>query len=330
MGFAGKVWRLLVGIKDALALLFLLLFFTALFALLTMRENPGVVREGALLLQLDGSVVEEVAPIDPLNALLSSAVPTRQYAARDVVRAIDEAAKDKRIKAIALDLSTFLGGGLVHMTEIGEALDRFRATKKPVLAYAVAYSDDSMLLASHASEVWIDPMGGAAITGPGGERMFYAGLLEKLGVTAHVFRVGTYKSAVEPYLLNEMSPAARENYTQLYGALWQEWQAHVARARPTANIARVTGEVGDWLAASNGDLAKGAVEAGLADKIGTAVEWGERVAKVAGEDEWDDTPGAFANTGSDVAHRDHHRNTLGLVAQDRPANGFRAGDRAAR
>jgi protease IV len=296
MSFAGKVWRLLVGIKDALALIFLLLFFTGLFLLLNSRPNPGVVREGALLLDLDGSVVEEVSPIDPLNALLSSAVPTREYAARDVVRAIDEAAKDKRIKAIALDLSTFLGGGLVHMTEIGDALDRFRAAKKPVLAYAIAYSDDSMLLASHASEVWIDPMGGAAITGPGGEHMFYAGLLEKLGVTAHVFRVGTYKSAVEPYILNEMSPAARENYQQLYGAMWQEWQAHVRSARPSANIRRVTGEIGDWLASSNGDLAKASVAAGLADKIGTEVEWGERVAEIVGDDEWDDTPGTFAHT----------------------------------
>jgi protease-4 len=296
MNFAGKVWRLLVGIKDALALLFLLLFFTSLFMILNSRPNPGAVREGALLLSLDGSVVEEVSPIDPLNALLSSAVPTREYAARDVVRAIDEAAKDDRIKAIALDLSTFLGGGLVHMTEIGDALDRFRAAKKPVLAYAVAYSDDSMLLASHASEVWVDPMGGAAITGPGGERLFYAGLLEKLGVTAHVFRVGTYKSAVEPYVLNEMSPAARENYQQLYGAMWQEWQAHVRSARPSADIQRVTGQIGDWITASGGDLAKASVEAGLVDKIGTEVEWGERVAEIVGDDQWDDAPGAFAHT----------------------------------
>src|SRR5690606_5255898 len=141
MSFAGKVWRLLVGIKDALSLLFLLLFFAALFAVLAARPSPGAVREGALLLQLDGTVVEEVSPVDPLNALLSSAVPTREYAARDLVRAIDEAAGDDRIKAIALDLSTFLGGGLVHMTEIGAALDRFRQSDKPVLAYAVAYAD---------------------------------------------------------------------------------------------------------------------------------------------------------------------------------------------
>jgi len=296
MGFAGKVWRLLVGIKDALSLVFLLLFFSALFAILSSRPSPGAVREGALLLDLDGSVVEEVSPIDPLNALLSSALPTREYAARDIVRAIDAAASDKRIKALALDLSTFTGGGHVHMLEIGEALDRFRASKKPILAYAIAYSDDSIMLASHASEVWVDPMGGAAITGPGGENLYYAGLLERFKIKAHVFRVGTYKSAVEPYILGEMSPEARENYQQLYGALWQEWQATVRRARPQANIAKATGDIPAWLAESGGDLAKAAIAAGLADRAGTRVEWGERLAQIAGEDKWDDAPGAFAHS----------------------------------
>jgi protease IV len=300
MSFAGKVWRLLVGIKDALALLFLLLFFSALFAVLSSRPSPGLVREGALLLQLDGRVVEEVSPIDPLNLLLASSVPTGEYAARDLVRAIDEAAGDKRIKALALDLSTFLGGGHVHMQEIGAAIDRFRQADKPVLAYAVAYADDSMMLAAHASEVWVDPMGGAAITGPGGERLYYAGLIERLRINAHVFRVGTYKSGVEPYMMSEMSPEARENATQLYGSLWQEWQANVRRARPQANIARVTGDVDAWLAASNGDLAQAALEAGLADRVGTRVEWGERVAALAGEDDWDDTPGAFAHSELDA------------------------------
>jgi protease-4 len=300
MSFAGKVWRLLVGIKNGLALLFLLLFFWALFMVLASRPSPGLVREGALLLELNGTVVEEVAPIDPLNVLLSSAVPTREYAARDVVRAIDEAAKDDRIKAIALDLSTFLGGGHVHMQAIGDALDRFRQTKKPVLAYAVAYADDSMMLAAHASEVWVDPMGGTAIAGPGGEQVYYAGLLERLGVDAHVYRVGTYKSAVEPYILTEMSPESRENYQQLYGALWQEWQANVRRARPQANIRRATADIPAWLEASDGDLAKAAIEAGLADKIGTRVEWGERVAEIAGEDDWDETPGAFAHSELDA------------------------------
>jgi protease-4 len=294
MSFAGKVWRLLVGIKDALALAFLLLFFWALFQVLAARPNPAAVRSGALLLDLDGEVVEEPARINPLDAVLSSAAPTHQYAARDLIRSIDAAAGDDRIKAIALDLSTFLGGGQVHMEEIGEALDRFRRSGKPVLTYAVAYTDASMLLAAHSSEVWIDPLGGAALSGPGGTNLYYAGLLDKLKVKAHVFRVGTYKSAVEPYMLSGMSDAARENAEALYGSLWQEWQANVKQARPRANLTLATEHIGEWIAASDGDLAKAALQAGLVDTIGTRVAWGDHVAEIAGKDEWDDKPGAFA------------------------------------
>ncbi|OYW45628.1 MAG: signal peptide peptidase SppA [Sphingomonadales bacterium 32-68-7] len=313
MGFAGKVWRLLVGIKDALALLFLLLFFAALFAVLSARPNKGIVREGALLIELDGSVVEEVAPIDPLAMLLSQAVPTRQYAARDVVRAIDAAAGDARVKALALDLTTFLGGGQVHMQAIAEAIDRFRAARKPVLTYAVAYSDDSMMLAAHASEVWVDPMGGVALTGPGGSNIYYAGLLERFKVNARVFRVGTFKSAVEPYLLSGMSPEARENAEAYLGALWSEWQANVKLARPAANIELATQRIPEWLAASGGDLARAALAAGLADKLGTRVEWGARVAEIAGRDTWTREPGAFAATDLDAWLADHEPSDAGAA-----------------
>jgi protease-4 len=298
--FPGKVWRLLVGIKDALALLALLLFFVGLFTLLSARPSPGAVREGALLIELDGVVREEVSPIDPFDVLLSGTLPTREFTARELVRSIDRAASDDRIKAIALDMSTFLGGGQVHLQEIGAALDRFRATDKPVLAYAAAYTDDSIALAAHASEVWVDPFGGAVVAGPGGERLYYAGLIERLGVNAHVFRVGTYKSAVEPYLLSGMSPESRANYEQLYGALWEEWQANVRRARPKADLRRVTQELPEWLAVSKGDLALAAIAAGLADRSGTRVEWGERIAKIAGEDRLDKKPGAFAHTPYDT------------------------------
>ena len=300
MSFAGKVWRLLVGIKDGLALVFLLVFFVGLFWALSLRPNAGRVRDGALLLDLDGSVVEETAPASPWSLLLPTAVPTRQYAARDLVRAIDEARTDHRIKAIALDMSTFLGGGAVSMEEIGAALDRFRQARKPVLAYAVAYSDDSLLLAAHASEVWVDPLGGAAITGPGGTNLYYKGLLDRLKVKIHVYRVGTYKSAVEPYILTGMSDAARENATAYVHTLWQEWQANVKLARPQANLALATADVPGWIDASQGDLARATLAAGLADRIGTRVDWGKRVAQVAGRDEWDETPGAFAETDFDA------------------------------
>lgn len=296
MGFARKVWHLLVAVKDGLSLVFLLLFFGLLYVVLTARPSPAQIRDGALLLELDGVVVEEKSAIDPFEALLSSAAPIREFQARDMVQAIEAAARDDRIKAIVLDMTSFTGGGQVHMQAIGEALDRAKAAKKPVLTYAVAYSDDAMMLAAHASEVWVDPLGGAVITGPGGSRLYYSDLLDKLKVKARVYKVGTYKSAVEPYFRNSMSPEARENYVALYGSLWEEWQANVKKARPQLKMDLVTKTPAEWVAASNGDLAQAALAAGLVDKLGSRTEFGQRVAEIAGEDPIDDTPGAYAHT----------------------------------
>lgn len=300
MSFAGKVWRLLVGIKDGLALLFLLLFFGALFAVLTSRPNPAQVREGALLLSLDGGIVEEVASIDPLDALLSNSLPTREYAARDLVEAIDGAARDERIKAIALDLTTFTGGPAVSLREVAEALTRFRNADKPILAYGVAYSDDAVMLAAQASEVWVDPLGGVAVRGPGGSILFYADAFERYGINAHVYQVGTFKGTGEPYENSAMSPEMRENLETYTGQLWDEYRAQVRQARPAANIAAVTTGLIPLLEQHGGDLAQVALATGLADTVGTRDQWGARLAELAGEDTWDNDPGAFAATDFDT------------------------------
>lgn len=294
MSFAGKVWRLLVGIKDGLVLMFMLLFFVGLFAILSARPSPGQVREGALLLALDGYVVEERAEIDPFAALLSREAPVTEYEARDLVRAIDAAVEDDRIKAVVLDLSLFLGGGQVHLQEIGEALDRVKAADKPVLAHSFGYSDSGLLLASHADEVWLDPMGLAYVAGPGGTALFYRDLLEKLRVNAKVYRVGTYKAAVEPYIRESFSEEARSNIQAIFATRWEEWQAHVKAARPQANIELAAQDPVAFVQAAGGDLAQAAVEAGLVDKLGTYEEFGERVAEIAGEGIKDE-PGEFAS-----------------------------------
>ncbi|MDG6078046.1 signal peptide peptidase SppA [Erythrobacter litoralis] len=296
MHFAGKVWRLLVGIKDGLVLLLMLLFFWALFAILTSRPSPAEVREGALLLKLDGVVVEERSEIDPLSALLASEAPVGEYQVRDLVHALNAAADDARIKAVVFDLDLFLGGGQVHMQEIGAAMDRVRAADKPVLTYATAYADSAMMLAAHASEVWVNPEGVAVVTGPGGETQYYAGLIERLNVNAHVFKVGEYKSAVEPYTRSSMSPEARENYAALYGALWEEWQANVKKARPKAQLERIVTDPVALVQNADGDLATAALQAGLVDKIGSKTAFEERVVALVGGDEWSELPGAYPAT----------------------------------
>lgn len=296
MSFARTVWHLIVAVKDGLSLVFLLLFFFALYAVLTARPSPAAVREGALLLDLDGTIVEEKSPQDVLGALISGEAPASEYDVQELVHAIDAAAGDERIKAVVLDLSRFAGGGQVHLQDVGAALDRVRAAKKPVLTWAVAYTDDGMLLASHASEVWVDPLGGAFVAGPGGNHLYYGELIKNLDVNARVYKVGTYKSAVEPYLLDQMSEPARENYTQLYGALWSEWQSDVTKARPQAKLAVLTSDPVGWFKAAGNDAATAAKRAGLVDRLGDKVAFGKRVAAIAGKDRWDAMPGSFAKT----------------------------------
>ncbi|WP_404480514.1 signal peptide peptidase SppA [Novosphingobium sp. BL-52-GroH] len=301
MRFARKVWKLLVAVKDALALLFLLLFFGLVYAALAARPAPGRVEDGALLLSLDGTIVEEKSQADPLALLMAQGASSHEFQARDIERALRLAAGDKRIKVVVLDLSRFLGGRFVHLHDIGAAIDEVRKAGKPVLTFANAYADDGVQLAAHASEAWVDPMGGAFVTGPGGNLQFYKGLFDKFKVQAHVYRVGTYKSAVEPYLRSDLSPEAREDLQGVYGALWTAYRAEIAKARPRAQIDRMTADPVAWVKASGGDMAQASKAAGLVDRIGDQTDFDKRVQEIAGETAQarpgkDDAPG-YAHTG---------------------------------
>ncbi|MXP08742.1 signal peptide peptidase SppA [Pseudoblastomonas halimionae] len=300
MVFARKVWKLLVGIKDGLVLIFMLLFFAALYALLTMRPSADAVRDGALFLQLDGVVVEEPAEVDPFDALLSPTPQINEYRARDLVASIEAAAEDDRIKAVVLDLSRFLGGGFIHMQDIGEALDIARDAGKPVYVHSLFYTDDAMLLAAHADEVWLDPLGAAMIAGPGGEQLYFGALLDRLKINARVYKVGTFKDAVEPYTSSKASAPSLAAREALYGDVWELYRQDVVSARPKIQLERITSAPAEWIEASGGDTAKAALDAGLVDKLGSWEEFGDYVASKVGKDPADDSAGHFANTGFDT------------------------------
>jgi len=311
MTFARKVWHLLVAIKDGLVLLFMLLFFGLLYMVLAMRPGPAAVKDGALLLRIKGPVVEEPAAPDPAAILTSGTLPTPQYRARDLVRALDAAAADKRIKAVVLDLSEFSGGGFVHMTDLGAAMDRVRAAQKPVLTYSVGYDDAATLLAAHSTEAWINPLGALYVLGPGGQQLYFKGLLEKLKVNIHVYRVGTFKDAIEPWERDSMSPASREARSAVLQAVFGEWQANVRAARPKARLDLVLKDPVGWIKASQGDPARAALASGLVDRIGDKVEFGQRVAELAGKDIGDDRPGNFAHSGAAALLAAHPLPTAG-------------------
>lgn len=285
MGFLGAAWRFLVGVKDALALLFLLLFFGVIAAALSWRAPRVTVPEGAaLVIDLEGLLVDQASELSVVDALAGPSA-LAETEARDVVNAIDRATSDRRIAAIFLDLDGFAGGGQANLQEVGRALSRFRAARKPVYAYATVYADDGYLLAAHASEAWVNPLGGVFIAGPGGNGLYLKGALDRLKVDVEVFRVGTFKSAVEPFTRSDASPEAKAADQALADDLWASYAAGVARARPGLDIRAVVDSWPQRVAGLNGDLSSLALTSGLVDKAGSRLDMLAALRNKVGEGE---------------------------------------------
>ena len=282
MRFARAIWRLLVGIKDALVLILMLLFFGALYAVLSVKPTP--IGEGVLALDLDGTVVEQPSRAD-VSEVVAGGSPAKEYRLRDLTAALENAKTDDRVKAVALDLDGFTGGGQTALTDLADAIRDVRASGKPVLAYATGYTDDSYQLASAASEIWLNPLGVVGLAGPGGSRLYYRGLLEKVGVTAHVYRVGTYKAAVEPFTRDDMSPEAEQNAQALANALLESWRESIAKGRPKAKVDPYMRNMTAAVQAAGGDMAKAALNAGLVDKLADRQAFEKRLAQLGGEDD---------------------------------------------
>ena len=288
MRFVKAVWKLLVGIKDALVLLFMLLFFGLLYAALSAR--PAAIGDGVLAMDLDGVLVEQASRPDALAAFAGAGNITHEVELRDLVATLEAAKDDDRVKAIALDLDGFLGGGQASLTALGEKIDEVKKSGKPVVAFATGYTDDRYQLASHASEIWMPSLGAMAVSGPGGNNLYYKGLMDKLGITANVYRVGTYKSAVEPYTRSDMSPEAKENAQALGDALLETWREDINRGRPQAmaGLNRLLSDPVGVTRAASGDLSRAALEMKLIDRIGERRQYEARLAELGGKD--DDGP----------------------------------------
>lgn len=282
MRFVRAIWKLLVGVKDALVLIFMLMFFGLLYAGLSAK--PAAIGDGVLAMDLDGVLVEQASRPDAFATFVGAENVTREFQLRDLIAALDTAKDDSRVKAISLDLDGFLGGGQPAIAALGEKIREVKKTK-PVIAFATGYTSDRYQIAAHASEIWMPAMGVLAIAGPGGNNLYFKGLLDKLGVTANVYRVGTYKAAVEPFTRSDMSPEARENSQALAGAMLETWREDVARGRPaaTAGMARLLSDPVGVTRAANGDIAKAALDLKLVDRIGERRNYEERLAELGGK-----------------------------------------------
>lgn len=233
-GFARFMRALGRGINIARLIVINVVFFGIVFLIigLAFRGAPKVGSDTVLLLKPSGMLVEQFSVDAFARAVArSSGQPVGQVRVRDLVGAIDHAAHDPRITRILLDPSDMQFGGMGALEEVASALDRFRAAGKPVIAWGTNFGQMQYLLAAHANEVYLDPAGSVSMTGLSDYRSYYKGLLDKLGISAHLFRVGEFKSAAEPFILDQPSPAALAADKYWMGGLWNTWLDEVGKLR---------------------------------------------------------------------------------------------------
>lgn len=225
----------------------------------------------------EGQLVEQFST-DPATRALAKALGdggAQEVQLRDVLRALKAAKDDKRIERVLLDLDKLQPSGYASLREVAAALAELRASGKQVVAFSEGMQQSQYLLAAQANEVYLDPMGGLVLEGLGRYRQYYReGLQEKLGVDVHLFRVGEYKSAAEPYILDAASRESKEADLFWMSDIWQRYLADVARARKLApeQIAAGIDTLPEGVAAAGGDLAKFALQQKLVDGLKTREE----------------------------------------------------------
>ncbi len=291
--FFRSLWRVINFTRLLIINLIFIGIVLAIFIGLSEETPETTIQEGALVLDLAGKLVEQPTTPNPADQLmekwLSNNDTTREIAVSDVVYMIQQAKQDPRVKGIVLktaDLETTSIGKLLLITK---ALDDFKQSKKPVVAIGNFYQQHQYLLAAHANTILLNPAGAVTIQGLGLYNLYFKSALEKFNLTPYVFRVGTYKSFVEPYIRDDMSSEAREANQRWIGAVWQQYVADVSKARglPADAVAPSKEQVLARLTKAEGNAAQYALDQGLVDQLATYDEMTDTIRNFAGSDEHD-------------------------------------------
>jgi protease-4 len=286
-----SVWQGFRFIRNfVLNFVFVLLFVGFIAVLFSDKEQVEVNDKTALVLNLKGDLVEEKQWVDPVEKAINESTGSEderpEILVRDLVKVINEAAKDDRIKVMVLALSDLGSGSLDKLQQVGAALETFKAAGKKVFATGAYYSQNQYFLASYADSINLNPMGAVILEGYGSYPMYYKAALEKLQISTHVFKVGTYKSAVEPFTRNDMSPEAKEANGVWLTELWQNYKDQVAARRGFAvdNFDESFARLYERINAANGDMTQYALDAKLVDTIKTREEFRQDIIALVGED----------------------------------------------
>ncbi|EKQ3589480.1 signal peptide peptidase SppA [Salmonella enterica subsp. enterica serovar Cerro] len=281
-GFFKWTWRVLNFVREMvlnLFFIFLVLVGVGIWMQIGNGSNSEQTARGALLLDISGVIVDKPSTNHRLGALGrqlfgASSDRLQENSLFDIVNAIRQAKDDRNITGIVLDLKNFTGADQPSMRYIGKALREFRDSGKPVFAAGENYSQGQYYLASFANKIWLSPQGQVDLHGFATNGLYYKTLLDKLKVSTHVFRVGTYKSAVEPFIRDDMSPAAREADSRWIGELWQNYLHTVSANRQISPQQLFPGAqaIIDGLTSVGGDTAKYALDHKLVDALASSAD----------------------------------------------------------
>lgn len=272
------IWNILNGTRK---LILNLIFFGILAVIvisITAGEDIQVEDNSALVLNLAGSIVDQKQQIDPIEAALkqgNKANADGEILLADVLYVIDNAAQDTRITTLVLDLADLKRAGISKLQSIGNAINRFKESGKQVVAIGNYYEQNQYFLASFADTIYLNPQGGISLDGLSMYNLYFKSALEKLKIKAHIFRVGTFKSAVEPYMRDDMSDAAKEANSALLADVWQSYTQTVANNRNIDASALVL-DASTYLAEldkAQGDSATMAINMKWVDSLATAEDF---------------------------------------------------------
>lgn len=281
------LWRGLDALRRLLHLVLLLALFAIVLGALGTLVPPRVPDRAALIVRPSGQIVEQLSG-EPAERIFSetqgeSAPQTLLW---DLTTAIRAAAGDRRIGALVIDTDELNSAGQVKLEELAAAIREFRRSGKRVIARGQYFLQSPYYLAAQADEVYLDPFGFVLLDGYDRYRMYFKNALQKLDVDMHLFRVGKYKSAEEPFTRDSMSPEDREESESYLSALWQGYQSAVANARqlkPEA-IADYANNYISSVTAAGGDTAKVAKDAGLVSDLKNEQQVDDRLLELVGSD----------------------------------------------
>ncbi len=281
------IWRGLDGLRKILHFILLVVIFGAIVWAVS-SSTPKVPDRAALVVKPQGRIVEQLSG-DPVQRAVENAQGEERQETRlwDLVDAIRAAASDSRIRVLVLHLGHMQGAGLPELEELARAIRKFRASGKPVIAYGTAYDQDQYYLAAQADQIYLDPTGYVMIEGYSRYPLYFKGLLQKLGIDINVFRVGTYKSAVEIFTRENMSKADKQQSQAYLNVLWSSYQKAVTAARklPSGAIESYVDSLPQTVSAANGNAAKVALKAGLVTALADRLQVERKLIGLVGKNE---------------------------------------------